>query len=128
MRIEAPVDWMAQCLIAGPDDYIAVILPEETTAAESEQAAKTLRRAWGDDANFVVIVGDAKVVVIERTEEPVICEHEWEGVSPASRICGLCGRLEECNHERDDPKKSGVIPMSKEDRDAYEDFLSQPES
>lgn len=109
MRIEAPVDWMAQCLIAGPDDYIAVILPEKTTPAESEQAAKTLHRAWGDKANFVVIVGDAKVVVIERTEEPVICDHEWDETTPAGRICGLCGRLEECKHEWDAPKKSGRI-------------------
>ncbi len=94
MRIEAPVDWMAQCLIAGPDDYIAVILPEKTTPAESEQAAKTLHRAWGDKANFVVIVGDVTVAVVERTEEPVVCQHEWSDPKKSGRICGLCGKME----------------------------------
>lgn len=105
MRAEGPVEWMAQLIIAGPDDYIAVILPEKTTAADSEQAAKTLRKAWGDKANFVVIVGDVTVAVVERTEEPVICDHEWEEVTLAG--CGLCGRLKECKHRWDDPKKSG---------------------
>ncbi len=94
MRVEAPVDWMAQCLIAGPDDYIAVILPEKTTPAESEQAARTLHKAWGKDAKFVVIVGDARVVVVEGTEGPVICQHEWSDPKKSGRICGLCGKME----------------------------------
>ncbi len=94
MRIEAPVDWLAQCLIAGPDDYIAVIMPDKTTPVESEQAAKTLSKSWGKDAKFVIIVGEVQVVVVERTEEPVICEHEWDDPKKSGRICGLCGRME----------------------------------
>lgn len=94
MRIEAPVEWMAQAIIAGPDDYIAVILPEGTTHAESEQTAKTLHKSWGKDAKFVVIVGKVQVVVVERTEEPVVCQHEWSDPKRSGRICGLCGKME----------------------------------
>lgn len=67
MRFEGPLDQVVRGVVVGPDEYVAVVLPEGTTTEMTHHVSESVRRCW-PGARVLIVAGDIRLEVVEQEQ------------------------------------------------------------